>query len=237
MGPKLRKRRNKKFHIPRSRLLEAGSAPPLPPPPLPPPPPPPSPPPPIPSTSRGTRTSAAERIHGNQGYAKTVKELMRRHPQLTSYEPAEVSRDVYKFNKGRKTGSLVQTHLRFRHDYAKIQLHLLKVFHRLLALRGKAQDAFEVVITFNAILHCQDTGTYSVFYGTDHRENNRMGAANELSFGTTYQIKNQLDVINNLPCTFDMQDLVNSLRNAFPNSNVSVFKIINIIYLIYQYRK
>ena len=156
---------------------------------------------------------------------------------MQSYEPAEVSRDVYKFTRGRRAGSLIQTHVRFRHDYANIQLYLLRVFHRLFALRGAAGDPFEVVITFNAILHCQDTGTYSMFYGTDHRENNRMGAANELSFGETYKINDRLDVINVLPCSFDMQDLVSSHRNAFPNSNVSVFQILNIIYLIYQYRR
>ena len=46
---------------------------------------------------------------------------MRRHPQMQSYEPAEVSRDVFKFSRGRKAGSLIQTHVRFKFDYANIQ--------------------------------------------------------------------------------------------------------------------
>ena len=198
------------------------------------PPPPPPPPPPLP---RAERISAAERIHGNVGYARSVNELMRRHPKLQAAEPAVVDKDVFKFTQGRRVGSLIQTHVRFRFDYPNVQQYLLTVFARLFGLQGNSRDAFEVVITFNAILHCQDSGTYSMFYGTDFRENNRMGAAHELSYGDTYVIKNLQQVASNLPVNFDMQDLIYRHRDAFPNSNVSVFQIINIIYLIYQYRQ
>ena len=196
----------------------------------------------LPSTSgtgnlpRGERVSAAERIHQNQGYAQSVKELLRRHEKLTQYEPVETIRDVIRFSQGRRTGVLTQVHLRFRFDYALIQSYLLGVFARLFALQGDPRDAFEVIITFHAILYCSDTNTYSMFYGTDHRENNRMGAANELGYGGTYVVNNLAEVTARLPCVFEMQDLLHRHRNAFPHSNVTVFKITNIIYLIYQYR-
>ena len=198
---------------------------------------------PVPSTSRNSavqrseRISAAERIHRNRGYQDSVKELLRRHSKLTEYTPAESNRDVIRFARGLRSGVLIQTHVRFRFDYKEIQKHLLKVFARLFALQGDSRDAFEVIITFNAILYCKDTNTYSIFYGTDHRENNRMGAANELGFGGTYLINNLAEVADKLPCVFEMQDLLDLHKNAFPHSNVSVFKMINIIYLIYQFRR
>ena len=187
-------------------------------------------------TLRGQNESAASRIHGNVGYPTSVKVLLQRHRKLTQFEPSEATRDVFKFTSGKRSGSLLQTHLRFRFDYVEVQKHLLTVFSRLFALQGDNRDAFEVVITFNAILHCKDSGTYSVFYGTDHRENNRMGAANELSYGSCYLIRNLDDVVNKLPVTFDHDDLLRRHQNAFPNSNVSVFKFLNLIYLIYQFR-
>ena len=178
-----------------------------------------------------------QKVHRNRAYTKSVKELLMRHKKLLEYEPAEVSQDVFKFSQRRRIGSLIQTHVRFRHDYAEVQKYLVSLFNRLFAMQGDSRDAFEVVITFNAILYCQDAGTYSLFYGTDHRYKNSMGAANELSYGGTYLVQNLSDVVNVIPHQFDTQDLLYRHRNAFPNSNVSVFKILNIIYLIYQYRE
>ena len=63
-----------------------------------------------------------------------------------------------------------------------------------------------------------------------------MGAAHKLSYGDTYLIQNLDQVTHQLPVSFDMQDLIHRHRNAFPNSNVIVFQIINVIYLMYQYR-
>ena len=230
MGPK-RNSRKKKFSIPRSRVDEQVPAAVL------------QPqqqqqqPPQQATVSRAHRESAAARIHGNKGYCRTVTQLMRQHPKLQEYEPAEASRDVFSFNRGvRRGGSLIQTHVRFRFDYADIQGYLSKLFNKLFALRGNNSDAFEVVITFNAILYCQDTNTYSLFYGTDHRENNRMGAAQELGFGSTFVVQDMVDVNSKLVTTFDWEKVLHSHRNAFPHSNVRVFKIVNIIYLIYQVR-
>ena len=223
-----RRSRKKRFSIPRHRN-------PPPPPPPPPPQPPASPQPGTSASARAQRVSAAERIHGNRGYAGSVKELLRRHPRLTEYQPREKTRDVYKSEGGkRRRGSISQTHLLFRFDYQEIQKHLLQVFARLFALQGDIRDAFEVVITFNAILFCKDSNSYSMFFGTDHSEGNRMGAANELGVGGTFEVNNLAEVATRLPHVFDMQDLLHSHRNAFPHSNVSVHKIVSIIYLIYQ---
>ena len=41
------------------------------------------------SATRGTRESAAARIHRNRGYCRTVTELMRQHPKLQEFEPSE----------------------------------------------------------------------------------------------------------------------------------------------------
>jgi hypothetical protein len=161
---------------------------------------------------------------------------MRQHPRLQQAEPAEASRDVFNFSGGRRRGTLIQTHVRFRLDYANIQQYLVSLFTRLFALRGDNRDPFEVVITFNAILYCQDTNTYSLFYGTDHRENNRMGAAHELGHGGTFVVRDLNDVATRLPFFFDMQAVLHEHRNAFPHSNVRVHQIVNVIYLIYQMR-
>lgn len=219
MGPKKRRPRVKRLSIPRSRVEEQAR--------------------PRIQTSaeaRATRESAAARIHGNRGYCRTVVELLRQHPRLQAYEPAEASRDVFSFSRGRQRGSLIQTHVRFRFDYPQIRPYLLTLFTRLFALRGNSSDAFEVVITFNAVLYCEDTNTYSLFYGTDHRENNRLGAAQELGLGTTYVVYNLDDVTNRLVTTFNWDEVLAAHRNAFPHSNVRVFRILNIIYLIYQVR-
>ena len=192
---------------------------------------------PQPGPSRGSRISAAERIHGNKGYCKSVSELMRHHSRLQQQEPAESTRDVFTFTKRGRRGTLIQTHVRFRADYNNIQQHLISLFTRLFALRGDNNDPFEVVITFNAILYCQDAGTYSLFYGTDHRENNRMGAACELGHGDTFVVRDLSQVTTRLPMVFDLQNVLHSHRNAFPHSNVRVHQIVNIIYLIYQVRE
>lgn len=186
---------------------------------------------------RASRQSAAARIHGNKAYCKSVTELLQRHSKLIEYAPAEADRPVFRFGKGRRRGVLMQTHVRFRFDYPTILTSLLDTFDRLFAFQGSKKDPFEVVVTFNAILHCNDTKTYSIFYGTDHRQNNYMGSARELSFGETYVIRNLSEVAANVPVQFDMQDLLHRHRNAFPNSNVSVFRILNIVYLIYQFRE
>lgn len=147
-----------------------------------------------------------------------------------------MTRDVFRFNRGRQEGTLTQTHLRFRFDFPEIRQHLVGVFTRLFALRGNNRDAFEVVVTFNAVLHSQDTQTFSLFYGTDHRENNRMGAARELSYGNTFVVRDLSDVTAVLPHQFNAENLIETHLRAFPNSNVRVHTILNVIYLIYQLR-
>lgn len=185
------------------------------------------------STERGVSRSGARRLSLNNPYYPSYQELMSHHQRLTAQEPEIRTRSV-RIADLSSGGSLLQTTVRFRFDSARIVQTLTSVFFRLFNLHAQG-EAFEVCVTFNVVLSHNTAGSYSIFYGTDHRDAaNFGGAAPELYCGQTTIVRNLHDV-GRLPVTFDENALAHTLRNAFPNSAVSIHSFVNIVYLIYSF--
>lgn len=182
---------------------------------------------------RGTTRSGGRFAARNTPYYASYEELMTHHKKLLSEQPAITERPARIF--GIPDGYLSQTTARFRFDSPIIETSLRAEFNRLFAkYHEDPNNGFEVVVTFNCVLHNQDTGTFSLFYGQDHRASNDFGAAPELKYGTTIIVRSLLD-LHKIPTDFNEEQLFTSMRRNFESSNVSIYKITNVIYLIYRY--
>lgn len=135
-------------------------------------------------------------------------------------------------------GSLIQTTARFRFDSPLIHSTLAEVFSYYFAQSHQGDSTgnsgFEVVVTFNAVLFCESTGTYSLFYGVDHRATNDSGVAPELKYGDSIVVRN-LSEVSLLPTSFDAESLVNSHRHNFESSNLRIHSLLNVVFLIYRF--
>lgn len=166
----------------------------------------------------------------NQPYYTSVQQLLQHHQRLLNENPA-VTQQLAVIAGG---GTLIQTTVRFPIGSNIIRTSLQDIFTDLFDQTQEGEH-FEVVITFNAILHSPTQGTYSMFYGHDFRRDNSAGRARELSF---YQdstiVRNLLDV-NNIPTNIDYDRLLYENRDAFEDSSVYIHSFVNIVYLIYKY--
>ena len=182
---------------------------------------------------RGTLRSGARFAERNEAYYPSVAELLKVHKKLLDQEPAVTTR-IARVGESR-IGSLLLTTIRFRFDYPGIE-HRLKV--ELLDLfREHTQnqsDGFEVVITFNAILCNHEETSFRVFYGQDFRTGNQSGAAPELKYGEAVVVRTIAD-IGKIPTTFDAERLLAAHKRAFENSNIKIYRFLNIIYLVIRF--
>lgn len=184
--------------------------------------------------NRGSTRSGNQYSTLNSAHYTSVRELLTHHSRLLSHEPASTTRAGIIVGAERHI-SLLQTTLRFRFDSPLISVTLHNIFIDLFQEHPfNGVDGFEVVITFNVILHNQDSGTFSMFYGQDHRRDNNGGAAKEIGYSNSYVVRNLLDV-DLLPTSFNEQTLLNEHQNAFDHSNVSIHSFVNVIFLIYQF--
>ena len=169
----------------------------------------------------------------NRPYYTSVSELLRHHQRLLSSEPAVTTRGVR--IAGLNVGSLLQTTARFTIDSTIIRPTLRNIFFDLFREHDESSNSgFEVVVKFNAILTNSTESNFSLFYGHDHRASNIAGAAPELSYGETIVVRTLLD-IDTIPTVFNQDELRRSHRHTFENSNVHVYRFLNIIYLIYRF--
>lgn len=182
---------------------------------------------------RGATRSGARFSARNNPHYRSYKELMSHHKKLLDPEPALTERLTRIF--GISDGYLSQSTLRFRFDSPVIRSTLRSVFNRLFAKHpATPTDGFEVVTTFNCVLHNQDSSTFSIFYGQDHRAQNDFGAAPELKYGTTVIVRSVLD-LHKIETNFNEEELFRLIRPGFESSNVTVYKVTNVVYLIYRY--
>ncbi len=168
----------------------------------------------------------------NAPYYSSLRELLSRHQRLLDLGPAVATR--YASVGG---GTLLQTTVRFRTDHQSIGRELLRIFSDLFR-QHPHQDSgagFEVAITFNAVLASRDNNSFSVFFGQDYRHSSESGTHSDLTFGRPIRVDNLLQV-HRIPHEFDFEQLLATHRNAFESSDVYVYKFLNIVYLIYQYR-
>jgi hypothetical protein len=173
----------------------------------------------------GTRYQAR-----NQPFYTSVRELLQHHQRLISENPA-VTQQLAVIER---SGTLIQTTIRFPIQSQIIQTSLREVFTELLAQLQPNQH-YEVLITFNAILHHPNRGTYSLFYGHDFKKTNLGGRARELSFyDTSTIVQNPFDV-NRIPVNIDYDRMLREHRDVFEDSGVYIHSFVNIIYLVYKY--
>ena len=187
------------------------------------------------NVQRGTTRSGKVYKKLNKPTYTSVGELLYRHKRLLDETPAITARAVR--IAGVTTGSLEQTTVRFKFGYQNIRPVLTRQFLELFREHSESsREGFEVVVTFNAILQELDSRTFSLFYGQDHRVDNRnvVGAAKELRYGNTIVVKSVVDV-QNIPISFDSDQLIASHRHAFEHSNVRIHSFLNVIYLIYRF--
>jgi hypothetical protein len=173
----------------------------------------------------GTRYQAR-----NQPFYTSVRELLQHHQRLLTENPA-VTQQLAVIER---SGTLVQTTIRFPVQSDIIQTSLREVFTELLA-QLQRNEHYEVLITFNAILHNPVRGTYSLFYGHDFRHDNRGGRARELSFYDTSTIVRTPFDVNRIPVNIDYDRLLRAHRDVFDDSGVQLHSFVNIIYLVYKY--
>lgn len=187
----------------------------------------------------GQTRSGALYSKRNVPYYSSVKELLSHHKRLLSTEPAITTKY---FTLSSKTGTLSQTTVRLRTDCENTSQVLKDVFLDLFRqTEFESRDAFEVVITFNAILTNREGNSFSVYFGHDYRAGNAFGASSRLRYDygdepSTFIVKSLSDVAH-LPTSFNFEDLVARHRHSFDDSDVRVLRFLNIIYLIYQFKQ
>ena len=185
------------------------------------------------SRERGSTRSGKRFAQKNVNRYSSVQQLFHHHKKLLSDIPAITTRAVR--IAGVSFGSLEQTTVRFKFGATNINEVLTREFlERFREHSESVRDGFEVVVTFNAILKENDSSSFKLFYGQDHRRDNVVGAAPELKYGGTIIVKSMNDV-KNIPTSFDSDQLIASHRQAFENSNVSIHSFLNVIYLIYRF--
>jgi len=165
----------------------------------------------------------------NQPFYTSVNELLRHHQRLVHDNPAVTQQLAVV-----ATGNLIQTTVRFPVQSQNIRESLRDIFSDLLEQNGP-DEHYEVIITFNAILHSPTNGTYSIFYGHDFRRDNEGGRAREISFYGNSTIVRTLFDVNNIPTVIDYNRLMYEHRDAFTDSSVVIHSFVNVIYLIYKY--
>ena len=112
----------------------------------------------------------------NRPFFSSVPELLRHHQRLLIEDPA-VTQQLAVIDS---VGNLIQTTVRFPITSTRIRSSLNEIFRDLLD-QISPDEHYEVIITFNAILHSSVHNTYSIFYGHDFRTSNVGGTARELA--------------------------------------------------------
>lgn len=166
-------------------------------------------------------------------YFESFEELRRVHHRLFERDPAVVTRH-FRIGEASNRGTLLQTTVRLRADLpeSSIRSVLHRVFARLFRLQAGGE--FEVVVTFNAALADAQRSSFSVFYGHDHSPENETGASRDLTFGESTVVASMADVAR-IPTSFDFEQLATVQRTSFEDSAVSIYKFLNIVFLIYTY--
>lgn len=182
---------------------------------------------------RGETRSGARFARTNEGYFRSLADLLRTHERLQE----EVSPLALQyFRLGLTEGSLLQATLRFSVTCENIGRHLLHAFMQLFREHTEGpQSGFEVLVTFNAVLVNREGNSFSVFYGHDYRANNLIGAAHELRYRDEAITVTNLAGVSQIPTRFDFEQLAVAYRHAFDNSDLRVARFLNVVYLIYRY--
>lgn len=110
-------------------------------------------------------------------------------------------------------------------DNPQFQEHLRDTFVTLFDLYGPGY--FDLSVTANVVLQSHVDQRFSVFYGQDF-------ADRSFSFGRVETIRNLGDVAG-IDCDFDLNDFEDVFFRNFENTEVSILKIVSVVFLITRY--
>ena len=130
-------------------------------------------------------------------------------------------------------GSLLQTCIRFRSDHSDIRGALSRILTELLQELNTENEGLEISVTFNAVLSNRDSTSFSLFFGQSYgpdSPHSRLGLSER-----PVVVRNLLHV-RRVPTEFNLEDLVQRFSAAFDSSDLVVAKILNVVYLVHQYR-
>lgn len=102
----------------------------------------------------------------------------------------------------------------------------------LLQELNSENEGFEVSVTFNAVLSNRNATSFSLFFGQNYGEGS---AQSRLGFGRPVIVSSLLH-LRRVPTSFDLEDLIRRYSLAFDSSDLVVANIINVVYLVHQYR-
>lgn len=176
---------------------------------------------------RGQTRSGARFAARNSPYFSSLRELLGHHQRLLEPGPVVSTRYV---RVGR--GSVLQTCVRFRSDHPDIRGALTRVLTDLLQELNSENEGFEVSVTFNAVLSNRNATSFSLFFGQNYGEGS---AQSRLGFGRPVIVSSLLH-LRRVPTSFDLEDLIRRYSLAFDSSDLVVANIINVVYLVHQYR-
>jgi len=177
---------------------------------------------------RGQTRSGARFAARNLPYFSSIAQLLSHHQRLLEPGPVVSTRYVH---VGR--GSVLQTCIRYRSDYSDIRGSLTRILTDLLQELNFDDEGFEISITFNAILSNRDSTSFSLFFGQNYGQGSpqsRLGLAER-----PVVVRNPLH-IRRVPTEFNLEDLVQRYSLAFDSSDLVVARILNVVYLVHQYR-
>ena len=182
---------------------------------------------------RGATRSGARFTVRNQPHYSSLRQLVSHHRRLFDTRPVVTTN--WAAVGSSSAGLLRQTTIRFAAGHADIAGDLRQIFLDLFRTSGVG-DGFEVITTFNVVLSNHQSTSFSVFYGHDYRQDSKTGSHEGLTHGRPVLVSG-LDDVSNLPTSFDFESLSRLHRQAFQDSDVRVVKFLNIVYLVYQYRR
>jgi len=177
---------------------------------------------------RGQTRSGARFAARNLPYFSSIRQLLSHHQRLLEPGPVVSTRYVH---VGK--GSLLQTCIRFRSDHSDIRGALSRILTELLQELNTENEGLEISVTFNAVLSNRDSTSFSLFFGQSYgpdSPHSRLGLSER-----PVVVRNLLHV-RRVPTEFNLEDLVRRFSAAFDSSDLVVAKILNVVYLVHQYR-
>lgn len=179
-----------------------------------------------------TTRSGRSLRNSNSAYASSYEECMRRHHRLINEEASFRRREV---NIHDVPGQLLIHTLRFPFGSSTIHQRLRHFFQELFLTQEEQQGhVYELFITFNFVLHNSAANNFYLFYGQDFSRPDRH-VHSRTQYGERYLIS-CLNDLETIPTSFDIDELINIFGQQFEQSGINIYDIVNVIFVIVEYR-
>lgn len=166
-----------------------------------------------------------------RAFFPNLEQLYQSHSQLFKDDVSmkSIERPLIKSNN-EPTAGLVESVLRLKFDMKNGYKAALQKAVVKLASMYTFSTPFDVSITFNYILYGETVDgepTFSVFFGQNVEHS---------SYDQNTYVLRDLGDVNNIPTIFDIDNVKQILQRSHDaNSNVRVYKIVNVIYIFRRY--